>query len=184
VHDRAAGADAQVRTVGRDLDELALEAEQGQEVGEVALDEAQRAQVVDLVLREHHRAQVVQLALDLFLQLGQRIGRRVAALEFVFADGVRVHVQQGLPHREFVQIGFEQAADDRFHGCEDSCDCCGFCTAILTARGDSCSRRPWRPWFQPALRLRFLGASMVPLQLGAPQRQANRRLSAGVWRSS
>jgi hypothetical protein len=42
VHDRAAGADAQVRTVGRDLDELALEAEQGQEVGEVALDEAQR----------------------------------------------------------------------------------------------------------------------------------------------
>jgi hypothetical protein len=41
VHDRAAGADAQVRPVGLDRDELALEAEQRQEVGEVALDEAQ-----------------------------------------------------------------------------------------------------------------------------------------------
>lgn len=115
VHDRTGGADAQVGAVGRHFDELALEAEQGQEVGEVALDEAQRAHVLDLVLREHHPAQVIEFALDFLLQLGQRKGRRVAALEFVLADGVRVHVQEGLPHREFIEVGFDQAADDWFH---------------------------------------------------------------------
>jgi hypothetical protein len=34
-----------------------------------------------------------------------------------------------------------------------------------------------------ALLLR-LGASMVPVQPGVPQRQANTRFNAGVWRSS
>ena len=113
VHHGAGGADAQVLAFGRHLDELALEAEQGEEVGEIALDEAQRAQVGHLVFREHQRAQVVQLALDLVLQFGQRIGRRVAAHEVIFAvwrGGMAV--QQGLPHGELVEIGFKQAADD------------------------------------------------------------------------
>jgi hypothetical protein len=35
-----------------------------------------------------------------------------------------------------------------------------------------------------ALRLRFFGASIVPVHAGVPQRQANRRFNAGVWRSS
>jgi hypothetical protein len=34
------------------------------------------------------------------------------------------------------------------------------------------------------LRVRFLGASIVPVHAGVPHRQANRRFSAGVWRSS
>ena len=41
-------------------------------------------------------------------QFGQRIGRRVAAHEGVLGLRLRVAMQHGLPHRELVQIGFEQ----------------------------------------------------------------------------
>ncbi len=135
VHQRAAGADAQVRAVGRDLDELALEAKQREEVSEVALDEAQSAQVGDFVLGKHHRAQVIELAFDVFLELRQRISRLVTAAEFVLARRARVAVQQSLPHREFIQIGFKQAANYWFHRCSRS------------MMGRAGLTRPARAWF-------------------------------------
>jgi hypothetical protein len=112
VHLRAAGHDLELVAHGAHGDEVALEAEDAQEVDEVALDEAQRAQVVQLVGLEAQGAQVVELALDLVLQLGQRVGRRAAVVEAVLGLRLRKAMQHGLPHRELVQVGVEQAGDD------------------------------------------------------------------------
>lgn len=112
----ALGLDVQGVAIGPGADEGALELEDAQKVDEVALHEAQPAQVGQVFGREAQRAQGVQLALHLGQQLGQREGRLRAADEFVFGLGLGIAVQHGLPHREFVEIGVEQAGDDGSHG--------------------------------------------------------------------
>src|SRR5262249_42680340 len=98
--------------VRADGDEAALEAEHGQEVHEIALDVAQAAQVVQFFRRKAERAEMVELPLDFFLQLRQRIGRRVAAGESGVGLRRRMVRRRRLPHRELVEVRFEQAADD------------------------------------------------------------------------
>ena len=114
MHKRAVRHDVQP-SVGMRLhvDEAALEAEDGQEIDKIAFDEAQPRQVVEVILREVHRAQVFQLVLESLFQFGQREGRRIAADEVVFGLRPRIAVQQRLPHGEFVQVVFQQAAHDR-----------------------------------------------------------------------
>jgi len=68
-----------------------------------------------LVLRQAQRAQVVELRVDLRQQIGQREGARVAADEAVLGPRLRVAMQHGLPHRELVEVGLDEAADDRCH---------------------------------------------------------------------
>ena len=116
MHLRATRDDVQLVALGPGADEVALKLEDAQEVDKVAADVAQSPHVVEFVRREAQGAQVVQRGVHFGQQLRQRIGRRVAAHKTVFALGLGVAVQQRLPHREFVQIGVEQAGDDRVHG--------------------------------------------------------------------
>ncbi|MNV59973.1 hypothetical protein D3C71_1524230 [compost metagenome] len=116
MHLRAMGDDLQRLALGAHLDEGTLEAEDAQEVDEVTLDEAQRAQVIELVPGEAQPAQRIELGVDLRQQLGQRKLGRAAADKFVARLGLRMAVQHGLPHREFVEIGVEQAGNDGGHG--------------------------------------------------------------------
>ncbi len=59
---------------------------------------------------------MVELLVDVREQFGQRISGLVAADEGVLGLRLRVAVQHGLPHRELVQVGVQQAADDGLHG--------------------------------------------------------------------
>ncbi|MNT18745.1 hypothetical protein D3C72_1539620 [compost metagenome] len=99
------------------VDELTLETEHRQEVDEVALHEPQGAQIGQLVVGKRHRTQVVELFFQLALQFGQGKGGGVAADKFVFGMGIRMTVQQCLPHCKFIQIGFQQTAHYRGHVC-------------------------------------------------------------------
>ena len=108
--------DVQLLALGPGADETALELEDAQEVHKVALDVAQAAHIGQLFGREAQAAQVVQRSVHLWQQLGQRVGWGVAAHKAVFALCLWVAVQQGLPHRELVEIGVEQAGDDGVHG--------------------------------------------------------------------
>ena len=117
VHLRTGRVHQQGVAIGADVDELALEAEHRQKVDEIALHEAQGAQIGQLVVGKRHRAQVVELFFQLALQLGQGKGGGVAADKFVFGMGIRMTVQQCLPHCKFIQIGFQQTAHYRGHVC-------------------------------------------------------------------
>ncbi len=112
VHQRAFRHDAQLIAIGTHFDETPLEAEHRKKVDEVALDEAQAAQIGEFVPGEAQRAQAIELGLDIGAQLRQRVGRRVATDEGVLGMRARVAVQQRLPHREFVEVVLQQAADD------------------------------------------------------------------------
>ncbi|MNY41432.1 hypothetical protein D3C86_1762430 [compost metagenome] len=116
MHLRATRHDVQLIALGPGADEAALELEDAQKVHKVALDVAQPAHVVQLALRKAQAAQVVQRSVHLGQQLGQWVGRGVAAHKAVFALGLWVAVQQGLPHGELVEVGVEQAGDDGVHG--------------------------------------------------------------------
>ena len=81
----------------------------------VGLDEAQASQVAQLVFGERQRAQVVELRVHVGQQFCEWESALVAADEAVLSLCLRVAMQHGLPHRELVEIGFEQAANDRGH---------------------------------------------------------------------
>ena len=115
MHLRPLRHDAQVRAVGAGADEGALELEDAQEIHKIGPDEAQTAQVVQVLLRKTQLAQVVQLGVHFVQQVGQRVVRRVAADKFVVRLCLRMSVQHGLPHGEFVEVGVEQAGDDGRH---------------------------------------------------------------------
>ena len=113
VHLRPGGDDGERPALGAHLDELALEAEDAQEVDEVGLDEAQPAQVGQLVGGEGESTEPIELAVHLLAQLGQRPGAAVAADEAVLGVRLRMAMQHRLPHRDHVEVGVEQARDDR-----------------------------------------------------------------------
>ena len=115
MHLRATGDDLELRPHGARGDELALEVEDAQEVDEVGAHEAQPAKVAQLVGLIVQRAQVIELLVHVGQQIGQRVSRLVATHERVLGLRLRVPVQHGLPHRELVQVGVEQAVDDRLH---------------------------------------------------------------------
>ena len=113
VHHRATGDDGEAFALGVDMQKAALEAEDGKKIDEIAFDEPQIAQVIEFFLRKTQAAQALHLGFDGRAQLCQRESGRVAAHEAVFRLRARVAVQQRLPHGEFVEVVFQQAADDR-----------------------------------------------------------------------
>ena len=113
VHHRPTGDDGEPLALGADVQKAALEAKDGKEVDKVAFEEAKIAQVIEFVLRKAEAAQALHLGFDGGAQVGQRKFGRVAAHKAVFRLRARIAVQQRLPHGEFVEVVFQQAADDR-----------------------------------------------------------------------
>jgi hypothetical protein len=116
VQQRSVRGDAQPVPVGRDLEELHLEAEDAEPLDEVLLHIGARTEQRDVVLGEAQAAQVLDLLAHAIDQLAQRHLRRVAADELRHPGGFRVVVQHHLPHRELVEVGVEQRADRRLEG--------------------------------------------------------------------
>jgi hypothetical protein len=55
---------------------------------------------------------MIDLSLDMAAQLSQRIRRAITAKESIHRPIAWERVQEGLPHRELVQVRIEQRAND------------------------------------------------------------------------
>src|SRR5439155_15548807 len=97
------------------VDEAQPKLEEVEVIDEIGLDESQLPQVFQLLRPESQRAEVVQLRFDFLVQGGEVRWRIVAAMEAIFARSGRKAVQEGLQHRELVEVGIEEALD---HGLE------------------------------------------------------------------